>query len=147
MIRFQVLGHAEPAGSKKSFRHARTGAIVTVDDNAKSRPWKQQVAGAAHNALVLRDAQLLTGPLEVSLTFVRARPKGHYGSGRNADKIKASAPQWPTTKPDVDKLSRGCLDALTGVLYRDDAQVVRKTVAKFYGAPERVEISVRELVG
>ncbi len=37
--------------------------------------------------------------------------------------------------PDLDKLCRACLDSLTGIVWRDDSQVVRLEANKDYGAP------------
>jgi hypothetical protein len=51
----------------------------------------------------------------------------------------------PTKKPDWDKLVRALCDSLTGVLFDDDSQVVQAFVAKKYGQPERVEISLTTL--
>jgi Holliday junction resolvase RusA-like endonuclease len=45
-------------------------------------------------------------------------------------------------KPDVDNLAKIYLDALTGLLWHDDAQVNSLAVWKGYGEEERVEISV-----
>lgn len=143
-ITFTVLGLAQPAGSKKAFVNPKTGRAIIVDDAKKSKPWKQEVAGAALDALAGRE--MLAGPLSVDLRFYRGRPKGHYGSGRNAEVLKLDAPCRPITKPDVDKLSRAMLDGMTGVVYRDDAQIVEKRAAKFYGYPERVEVVVSPLV-
>jgi len=52
---------------------------------------------------------------------------------------------YKTTKPDVDKLVRSIADALTGIVFGDDAQVVQMTCRKAYGSPARAEIQVREL--
>ena len=49
------------------------------------------------------------------------------------------------TMPDVDKLARCALDALVGVLIKDDAQVVALHLGKRYGEPERLEARLREL--
>lgn len=141
MIRFTVLGRPQPAGSKRGFQHPHAGRIVVVDDAKWSRPWKQEVASTA---LAYRPAELLAGPLVLELTFYVARPRGHYGTGRNAARLRPSAPAFPTTKPDATKLLRAVEDALTGVIWRDDAQVVDQHVYKRYGTPERVEIMVAE---
>jgi Holliday junction resolvase RusA-like endonuclease len=73
-----------------------------------------------------------TEPVEVRLMFFLARPKGHFGTGRNADKIRNSAPAVPGVKPDLDKLVRSVLDALTGTVIRDDSQVVGLIASKLY---------------
>lgn len=78
------------------------------------------------------------GPVEIELWFT-------YRPRRKADSELAK-----TTAPDIDKLTRACLDALTGTLYRDDKQVTRIEASKHYGVwesawdggPEETELSV-----
>ena len=142
-VSFTVFGRPQPAGSKRALPHPKSGRPLIVDDAKGSRPWKQQVAATA---LEHRSGDtLLMGALALHLAFFVARPKGHYGTGRNAGVVKPSAPVFPTTKPDATKLVRCVEDALTGVLWRDDAQVVRQVVDKLYGDPERVEIRIVEM--
>jgi hypothetical protein len=78
-----------------------------------------------------------TGPVIVGIRFRLARPKGHYGTGRNAGQLRRSAPVAPDTKPDIDKLVRSTLDGMgeAGV-WRDDAQVVGLCVVKDYATDE-----------
>ena len=49
----------------------------------------------------------------------------------------------PSVAPDLDKLIRGVLDALTAVVYRDDSQVTRITAQKVYGERPGVWIQAR----
>jgi Holliday junction resolvase RusA-like endonuclease len=142
-VHFTVLGKPQPAGSKSAYLNPKTGKINVSDSNKKSRPWKQQVAGAAADQV----EEVWTGPLALTVAFYVARPKGHYRTGRNADLLRDSAPVWPTTKPDTTKLLRAVEDALIGVLYRDDAQVVRQVVSKHYAddEPERCVVIVSRL--
>ena len=90
-------------------------------------------------------ASLLAGPLELTVTFYLARPRGHYGTGRNADRLRPSAPAHPTTRPDTSKLVRALEDALTRQVYADDAQIVRQHAERRYGVPERTEVTIRQL--
>lgn len=143
MISFTVHGHPQPAGSKRGFYNHKTQRVIITDDAKKSRPWKAVVSDAAAEAM--QGAALLDGPLMLGLEFYFPRPKGHYGTGRNAGIVKTSAPAIPTVKPDLLKLARAVEDALTGIVYRDDAQIAREILDKFYGEPARVEIRVRRL--
>ena len=59
----------------------------------------------------------------VTLGFMFARPKSHYGTGANAREIKRSAPAYKSTRPDLDKLVRAVLDSLTGIVFVEDSQV------------------------
>jgi Holliday junction resolvase RusA-like endonuclease len=48
-------------------------------------------------------------------------------------------------KPDLDNFVKAVKDALKGLVYRDDSQIVRLAASKDYGDPLRVEIRIEEL--
>lgn len=141
-LQFFVPGLAKPAGSKKAFafkrRNGSIGASV-VDDCAKSRDWKAMVAdvGAKH----FKGSQLLGGPLRVTFTFVVTRPQLHI---RKNGSVKPDAPGYPTKRPDVLKLARAAEDALTGVVWADDSQIVTETIMKRYGLLPGVTIYIED---
>lgn len=146
-LRFVVFGRAQGKGSKRALPvRGRPGAIVMVDSNRNAKPWANAVADKAREAApVYGWVSLVRGPVAVTLSFFFARPRSHFGTGRNAGAIKESAPPHMVTMPDLDKLARCTLDALTGTLIKDDAQIALLHCGKFYGEPERAEIRVREL--
>lgn len=75
-------------------------------------------------------------PLRCDLTFFLPRPQGHYGTGKNASKLKASAPRFPTGKPDRDNLDKAVCDAITAAgVWGDDSQVVDGRIRKRYADP------------
>lgn len=139
MIAFKVAGVPAPQGSKT---RTRWGGIR--EDNPATKPWRSAVAWEATAAM--HGTQPLTGPLELAVTFYFPRPKSHYGTGKNADRLKDTAPTWCATKPDTDKLIRAIGDAITGIVCRDDSQIVRVTAWKLYGTPA-AEITVRPADG
>jgi Holliday junction resolvase RusA-like endonuclease len=72
-------------------------------------------------------------PLSLDCCFYVKRPKGHYGTGRNAGVLKDWAPDYPVGKPDRSNLEKMVEDCL--VLARvmpDDDQVVRGKSCKLY---------------
>ncbi|MFI5202203.1 MAG: RusA family crossover junction endodeoxyribonuclease [Candidatus Kapaibacterium sp.] len=139
-IQIRVHGKPQPAGSKRGFAFKRktggTGVAIT-DANPKSRDWKNTVSYEARAAY---SGELLTCPIRLTLTFFLARPKHHSGTKG----LKPSAPRHVTTKPDVLKLSRGVEDALTGIVWVDDSQIVSEHLYKFYGEKEFVDITIEE---
>ena len=130
-IDFFVPGVPAPGGSKKAFVNKRTGRAQIVDDCTRNKPWREAVAWAAREAY---QGPLMLGPLALTVEFVMPRPKGHYKTcqGQPTGEVKLSAPRRPTTKPDATKLLRALEDALTGVLWHDDAQIVEQWVFKLY---------------
>jgi Holliday junction resolvase RusA-like endonuclease len=143
VIEFTVLGEPAPAGSKRAFQNKYTGRISVADASYRTKPWQAEVKAAASQ---VAPPELLTGPLSLRITFFKPRPASHYGTGRNAGTLKLSASEFPTTRPDVLKLARAVEDALTGLIYRDDAQIVNEYLHKRYGSPARCEVDVREVV-
>lgn len=146
-ISFTVFGLPQSAGSKRAFPIRRAGGqmgVAVTDANPKSRDWKNAVTSCALEAY---KGPLLRGPLSVEIVFYLPRPKGHYGSGKNAATMKKSAPTFITTKPDVLKLARAVEDSMTSSIYMDDSQTVRLNVRKFYGVPARCEVTVWEIDG
>jgi len=141
-VEFVVFGEAVPQGSKRAFR-APNGRMIVADSSTKLRPWRQEVRAMAAEAW--GDRAPITGPVLLALTFFRARPKVHYGSGARADTLRPSAAAFPTSKPDLDKLARSCCDSITDAgVWRDDSQVADLVAAKRFGAP-CVTVAVFEL--
>ena len=144
MIEITVIGLPQPAGSKKAFPIRRADGSVGVavsDANPKAREWKALVLDAARQQ---HDGPPFTEALRLEITFNVPRPKSHFGTGRSSLILKRSAPKFPTGRPDCTKLVRGTEDALTGVLWRDDAQIVDQVISKRYGragATIRVELA------
>lgn len=94
---------------------------------------------------VFQGVEPIDGPIALSAVFYLARPKSHFGSGRNAGVLKDSAPAYPTGKPDTDNVLKAVMDGLTlAKVWTDDARVVRCQAEKSYGS-ERTEIIVEEI--
>jgi crossover junction endodeoxyribonuclease RusA len=124
---FTVWGTAAPQGSK---RHVGNG--VMLESSKRLRPWRQDVRFAA---LEKRPPDWdMTTPMRLDLVFWFARPASHYGTKNGALYLKPSAPAQPVSARlgDIDKLSRAVLDALTGVAYQDDRQVIALEASKCY---------------
>jgi hypothetical protein len=137
MIIIDVYGKPEPGGSKRGFK--RGARVVVVDANPNVVGWKSLVIDAAMTAsdrsvdmAVVRSWTLQKTALTAVCTFYMQRPQGHYGSGKNAGKLKATAPMFPVTKPDATKLWRSTEDALTGIIWGDDAQITNQYIFKQY---------------
>ena len=137
-VSFTVYGLAAPAGSK-TLGYNSGGKAFVRDASKRSAPWKKQVAREA--ALAMDGSPLLDGALRLGVVFTVPRPKGHYG----ARGLRPSAPQYPTVRPDVTKLLRAVEDALTGIVWRDDSQVVWQVAWKEYGEPAHCIVTVTQL--
>ena len=129
---FTVAGAAAPQGSKRAFR-TKGGRIALVESSAKVKPYRAAVAAAAYAA----GAVVVDGPVSVRVLFSFVRPASHFGTRG----LRAAARSFPG-KPDTDKLVRATLDALTGIAYRDDAQVVEIWATKQYGDTAKTVISI-----
>lgn len=153
LLELTVLGKCEPQGSATAFVPLRDGypmarggrnadgsyrpgsVIVNVtSDNANLKKWRIGVSNAARKKWGSR-APIEEDSLHVEVCFFLKRPDSHWRSGRYSHLLKDDAPAAPTTFPDVDKLLRAILDALTGIVYRDDSQVTKAPPEKRYALP------------
>jgi len=127
---FVVYGTPQPQGSARAFYVKKLGRAVITSDNARMKPWRQQITGTALASMNGQKKFTRDTPVRVDAVFYFERPKS------------ARKRLGKTTKPDLDKLLRALLDSLTGVLFEDDSQVVQCNVSKEYHSPERVEVYV-----
>lgn len=113
---FFVPGIPVPKGSAKAFVVGGR-AIVTQTNRDKQRPWSASIGLKAEEAGV----KLHSGPVQIICSFLFPRPKAHYRG--KAQTLREDAPRLHIKKPDIDKLVRCVLDALTGIAWVDDSQV------------------------
>lgn len=104
VVRFRVEGAPRPKGS---WRHVGAGRVISAAKGLDA--WERAVRQAAEHAMVV--PRVSGDALQVTLTFRMPRP-----ACRKHD-------VWHTTRPDVDKLIRAVLDAMSGIVYDDDALI------------------------
>jgi Holliday junction resolvase RusA-like endonuclease len=139
VIEVVVYGTPAPAGSK-TVGFAKGGRHFVRDSSGKrGSDWRRNVAQAA--GIAMQNRALLDGPLVLEVVFTIPRPKSHYG----ARGIRPSAPTHPTVAPDTTKLLRAIEDAMEGIVYRNDAQIITQTARKVYGEPASARILIDEL--
>lgn len=129
-IEFVVYGEPAPQGSKRGYSRRGSTRVVMVESSYKVAIWRQDVLAAA--LPLVQRWKSHTGeptifpakvPVSVEITFTRRKP--------------SSAPKtrriWPTTHPDLDKMLRATLDALTiAGVFADDAQVIDSHESKCF---------------
>ena len=112
-ISFFTSGDPVPQGSMRIFN-----GRVSHDSGKRLNEWRDAIAWNAKIAMAGAPAAA-DEPVAVVVEFVLAR-------GRTVTR------EQPHVKPDVDKLARAVLDALEGVAYANDSQVVSLRVDKRY---------------
>jgi len=129
LISFQVHGLPIAQGSSRAFV-VNGKPIITTTAKGLSI-WRRLIADVAQR---FAPPEPWDGPVGIELHFGIPKPK--------------SAPKkrrvWPDKRPDLDKLTRAVLDALTYVVFADDSQVVELSASKDYGAPG-VAVEVRRI--
>ena len=122
------------ASGKKAF----ATIYETKEDKAAKEYIRTSVAPFAPD-------ELLTDALRVDVFVYLQRPLSHYGTGRNSGVLKASAPMYHISMPDRDNLDKLALDALTGIVWKDDSIITQGWIEKQYSGSPRVEIYVKIL--
>lgn len=134
MISFTVPGKPEPwrRARKNGKRHFKDPKTVANQD---AWAW-------AAKAQYVGKPEPFTGALVMNLTAYYPIPASASKAKREA---MISGQIRPTPRPDLDNIAKNA-DALNGLVFRDDAQIVRLVAEKFYGAAPRVEVSIAPIM-
>lgn len=120
-----VPGTPRPEGSLRALTpHGAQRPVVIHASDRKLRSWRAVIAAQVAERWH-RPPSLM--PWRVVCEFCLPRPAS----------VSIKRRSLPTTRPDLDKLVRSVLDALAGVLWVNDAQVVSLIANKVYAADEQ----------
>lgn len=128
-VTFEVAGIPIPKGSMKAFNVKGCKYPVVTNDNEQTKPW---AAIVQYTARQHRPTVPWEGGVGLHIIFNMRKPKS----------LPKLRPSWHLTKPDLDKLVRAIQDALKGVFYLDDSQVIVTHSFKRYSDNPGVRISV-----
>jgi Holliday junction resolvase RusA-like endonuclease len=135
-----IPGEARPEAKRQRLLKFRDGRVAmgSRTDLPDRKDWKGRVAVFAATSGI----PLLRGPLAVTIIVQRVRPASW-------PKKPTKGNPWPGfawRKPDVENLGKPIHDALTGVVWVDDAQIVDARQVKCWGPCDEVHVVVTELV-
>jgi len=136
MITYVVYG--EPQG-KGSPRFARRGAFTHAYTPEKTKTYEDEIRYMARCAMGASE------PLETPVTvaiYIRVEIPKSFSKQKRKDALANIIK--PTKKPDADNILKCFLDAMNGVVYVDDKQVVNIHLTKVYSEIGAVEIMVKE---
>lgn len=124
-IRFTVFGVPQPKGSARAFMRPGMRFPVVTSDNKSLKSWETAIRSTLQQVMptIPRETRvsIWNAPIAIALAFYLPRPKSL--PKREVHHVK---------RPDLDKLVRGSCDALIGVVFVDDSQVVSFTATKHY---------------
>tara|TARA_Y100000356_G_C11223280_1_gene270425 strand:+ start:218 stop:616 length:399 start_codon:yes stop_codon:yes gene_type:complete len=105
---------------------------VVANNHDALMSWRQDVALTAYKNRP--ENWNINSPVSLRCEFVFPRPKTHFGTGSNSDKLKPAAPVHHVTTPDLDKLLRSIGDAISvgQVLLKNDSQIASAYASKRY---------------
>lgn len=145
-IAIDVRGaHPVAKGSMRAFV-VKGRAVVSDSKSAELRAFERDVRLLATTEMDRWQYPCaVEQPFEVLLCYYMPRPSGDF---TKSGELKGSARCEPWTKPDLDKLERATLDALTGIVWDDDSRVCRVVKEKRYATASRdvgvwIEVRVR----
>ena len=142
-IWFTVPGKPEPLRRHRA--GIRAGRVATFDD-PRNRTYADRIRWAWRAAGAI---DLDRAPIVLVVRAVFARPATHWTSKGALSKAGRSTP-YPIGRPDLDNVIKAVMDALNGLAWRDDSQVIgyagsHKTYTQTPDEPARLEVRARAL--
>lgn len=139
MITFLVEGKPQGKARARTFYDKRVGKMRSVTpEQTKSYEdlirWSYKAAGGQYLGEKL---------ISVDIQAFYPIPQSFSKKKRQSAVFEELR---PTTKPDCDNVIKAVLDALNGVAYYDDKQVVSVSCNKYYGETGCLKITIKELL-
>lgn len=134
MITFTVPG--QPVGKGRP-RIGRVGQHARMFTPAKTANYEGLVAHAA--GVVMNGRPLLDGPVQVQMT-IHCQVPASWSKKKQQQALSGEV--FPTTKPDIDNIEKAVYDAINGVVWKDDVQVVDVVKRKRYSASPGVIVTI-----
>jgi Holliday junction resolvase RusA-like endonuclease len=135
VITIQLAGHPQGKGRARAFLR---GGHIGHYTPAKTASYEGMIRTAAMQAI--GDRPPLDEPIEFELRAVFPVPAS-WSEKKRRQAIAGDLK--PGKKPDLDNIAKAWNDALNGVVYRDDALIVRSVLEKSYGERPLVAVIVR----
>jgi len=136
MIYLQVPGEPQGKQRARTFYDRRVGRVVskTPEKTKNYETFIRELFAVKYEGFTP-----LAGAVKIRLNIYRGIPRST--SRKQAEKMEATLVR-PTTKPDCSNVLKAVEDALNGLAFRDDSQIVDEHVWKYYSRTPRVEIYV-----
>lgn len=124
-------------------RFARHGHGVVAYEKKEMKAWRAECLELIKD--VFRKEELIEGPLKIDATFYIRPPK--YISSKKKLKEKLEAEKiFCSKKPDIDNYLKALLDSMTGIVFKDDGQVVECRARKLYSLKPRIKFTIKEVL-
>lgn len=136
MISFTIPGKPVAQGRPRA---ARRGNRIMMYDPKPSKDYKEYVAKIAKEYAPEEPTEAALG---VRMKIYREIPKSTTKKDR---KLINEGLKRPVVRPDTDNYTKAILDALNGIIYKDDSQIVDLKASKYYSDDPRVEIKIEAL--
>ena len=138
MIRFTVFAEPVAKARARVCYNQHLGRAISYTPK-KTANFETLVAGAAEYHRP--KSGLLTGPIWLDIVIYRSIPKSM--SKRKAALAEAGEIR-PATRPDGDNYEKAVCDALSGLIWKDDGQIVDCRWQKYYSVTPRVVVAITE---
>lgn len=139
MTMFTVFG--EPVGKGRP-RFAKRGNFVSTYTPQKTKTYEDEIRMMARAAM--GSSEPLDTPVTVAI-YIRVGIPKSFSKQKHKDALANI--EKPTKKPDADNVLKCFMDAMNGIVYLDDKQVVNIHLTKIYAETPAVEIMVKEDLG
>jgi len=128
----------EPKGKGRP-RFSRHGKFTKVYTDQATLDYETAIQLCASKAM--GSQKPLETPVSVFL-YIRLPVPQSYSKKRTEACLAGS--ERPAKKPDIDNVAKCFLDAMNGVVYLDDTQVVDLHIKKLYSAVAGVDVAIME---
>ena len=138
----QFVIKLEPmAQSRPRFARCRRGVVAY--EKKEMKIWRAECSRLIKEAF--EEEKLIEGPLKIDAAFY-IRPTKYISSKKKLREKLEAEEIFCGKKPDIDNYLKALLDSMTGIVFKDDGQVVECRARKLYSLKPKVEFEIKEIL-
>ena len=130
-VNFQIPG---PLRGKQRPRSTKMGRMYTPKETVNAEAYIKFLAAEA-----MGDEEPLEGPIKL-VVYICVEIPMSFSKTKRAAALEGL--EYPTTKPDLDNCVKLLADAMNGVVYKDDKQIVTLVVSKLYSSAAHTRVYI-----
>lgn len=138
MIKFTIPGEPQGKARARTFYHQKANRVVSMTPE-KTQNYENLIKMVATQEQEDKPIPAVE-PLEITIKAYYSIPNS---DSKKKKQMKLDGLIRPTKKPDADNVCKVVCDALNGVCYKDDTQIVKAIIEKYYSEKPRVEVEIK----
>lgn len=134
-----IIKIPELAVGKQRPKFSSRNNYVVAYTPSKTKKYENTLRSYMTNVMQVRDIYKKAIDVEINIEIIPPKTKINT---KKSKELFLMGELYPTVKPDIDNYAKAILDAMNGIVFRDDAQIINLNITKRYSQTNNIIVKV-----